>query len=177
MKFDEILGTDSLYLRQLQESDVTPGYIEWLNDPLVNQFLEVRKLIPNLAEQQKYVKLCLDSKNRIMLGIFLTGEVLIGSTTLTVSENHSAEIGIMIGEKSCHGQGIGKRVIALIVNWASKNGFQSLTAGYDLRNRASARLFYSSGFKELDTIPNTSSNMESEVFQRTIMQLQNPRGR
>jgi len=171
MKFTDTLGDQALYLRQLCEEDISPEYIEWLNDPEVNQFLEVKNSIPNLAEQKVYVNSILESGDKFMLGIFLPDDILVGSVTLRISDKKTVEIGIMIGNKSYQGRGVGSGVIKLITKWASESDFKALTAGFDIKNKASAQLFLRSGFKYLDKISESGINVGSKKIQRTILNL------
>ena len=43
-------------LRPFQETDITEGYLGWLNDPEVTQYLEVGKAPVTLLEVRKYVE-------------------------------------------------------------------------------------------------------------------------
>jgi len=54
----QLIGS-TIYLRRLAESDVTERYVQWLNDPETNRFMEFRftiwtmeKLIKHMRERQ-----------------------------------------------------------------------------------------------------------------------------
>jgi RimJ/RimL family protein N-acetyltransferase len=171
------LNAENVKLRQLKPSDVTEQYINWLNNTEINQFLEVRTSIPRLIEQKEYVESCINSIDTFMLGIFSSKDELIGSTTLRNLPMNTISVGLMIGEKSNHGKGIGKQVILLIANWAKKQRYSALEAGYDTRNLASARLFKSCGFKVVSELPVTSIDSEPYIIQTTMLNLRTEGGR
>ena len=84
---------------------------------------------------------------------------------------NTISVGLMIGEKSHHGKGIGKQVIMLVTNWAKEQRYYALEAGYDTRNIASARLFESSGFKVVRELPSIGDDFQSYIIQTTILNL------
>jgi ribosomal-protein-alanine N-acetyltransferase len=171
MNFNLELSAESVTLRQLNPSDITEQYISWLNNTEINQFLEVRKSIPSLVEQQEYVESCINSNDTFMLGIFSSEDNLIGSATLRILPRNRISVGLMIGEKSHHGRGIGKQVIMLVTKWATEQRFSALEAGYDTRNLASAHLFKSCGFEVVSELPVTSAHFDSYIIQTTMLNL------
>lgn len=171
MKFDLELNAKDVKLRQLYPSDVTGQYIGWLSNTEINQYLEVRTNIPSLVEQQEYVESCINSNDTFMLGIFSSKDDLIGSATLRILPMNTISVGLMIGEKSHHGKGIGKQVIMLVTKWAKERKYSALEAGYDTRNLASARLFESSGFKVVREVPSIGVDFQSYIIQTTVLNL------
>jgi len=171
MNFNLELSAESVKLRQLTPSDITDQYISWLNNTEINQFLEVRKSIPSLVEQKEYVDSCSNSTDTLMLGIFSSEDNLIGSATLRILPMNRISVGLMIGEKSHHGRGIGKQVIMLVSNWAKERRYSALEAGYDTRNLPSARLFKSCGFIVIRELPSISIDFESYIIQTTMLNL------
>lgn len=173
---DSELCLENVRLRQLMIDDITERYMEWLNDSETNQFLEVRKNIPSLGEQREYVNSCLNSADTFMLGIFNEKNELIGSVTLKALPSNILQVGLMIGEKNHLRKGIGKKVIKIVRNWAIERRFFALTAGYDIRNEASAQLFRSSGFKVLNKQSPINSGDELDFVMTTILSLENEGG-
>ena len=147
MKLEDKLIGDKVFLREMEESDMSEDFICWLNDPAVNEFLEVRHKIPSVETQIEYVTACKESLTRIYLGIFLQDSTLIGSVTLTQHKENSVEIGLMIGDKASQGKGIGREVVEIVIRWARSADYDELTAGYLERNIRSANLFGSLGFR------------------------------
>lgn len=165
----KIVG-ERIFLREIDESDVTEGFVMWLGDPEVNEFLEVRHNPPNLETQIQYVKECRLSLSKVYLGIFLQNEALIGSVTLNSHET-SVEIGLMIGDKSLQGKGIGAEVVKTVSDWARQQGFTEITAGYLQENKRSARLFESLGFQIVGVIPKSDTMGQDQSVVRTSFSL------
>lgn len=173
MKFNDILISNQIYLKQLLVTDVDEKYINWLNDPIINRYLEVRHNPPTLSQQIKYVSECIKSKNESLLGIYLIQNKLIGTLKLTFLDSLTVEIGIMIGEKHLHGLGIGKSAISLIKKWAVENNFLSLNAGYEAKNIPSAKLFESLGFKKLDIVSKPMLAKPDTIIEKVSFNLTN----
>ncbi len=49
------LRSDRLILRELTASDVTEDYVSWLNDPLINRYLESRFITHDLVSVTSFV--------------------------------------------------------------------------------------------------------------------------
>ena len=47
---------DKIYLREVELSDVNQTYVNWLNDPKVNQYLETRYEVQTMDSVRKYVE-------------------------------------------------------------------------------------------------------------------------
>lgn len=173
MTFQDILRADQIYLKQLLVTDVDETYVDWLNDPIINRHLEVRHNPPTLLGQIKYVSECIESNNKLLFGIFLMENKLIGTLKLTFLNSRSAEIGIMVGEKSMQGIGLGKSAIILIIKWAKANNLWELTAGYEVKNIASAKLFESLGFEKLQAISKPLLANQTILIERVVLDLVN----
>lgn len=142
---------ERIYLKQLLPQDVTEEYVGWLNDPEINQFLELRFEKQTLESVKDYVdKLSKDPSN-LMFGIFLKendkhiGNIKIGS----INNLHKfAEIGFLIGDREMWGKGYASEAIKL----ASDYGFQKLKlhkiyAGCYSNNMGSAKALQKAGFE------------------------------
>ena len=71
---------------QLLPEDVSEDYVGWLNDPEINEFLEVRHHAHTLASVREYVRECLEKK-RHHYGVF-HGERHVGNVTFTPVNSH-----------------------------------------------------------------------------------------
>ncbi len=147
MNLETKLTGDRVFLREMEESDISEDFICWLEDPAVNEFLEVRHNVPNIEKQIEYLNACKVSLNKMYLGIFLQDSTLIGSATLTRHKENSIEIGLMIGDKASQGKGIGREVVEIVIRWAKSANYDEITAGYLNSNVRSANLFDSLGFQ------------------------------
>ena len=150
MEFSKVLIDEHLSLRQLTSHDVSLKYLSWLHDSKVNKHLVVGLHPPSLAQQIQYVQECLESNDRILLGIFTLDNNFIGTLKVTIKNSRNAEVGIMIGDLAHQGKGYGKLAINLVKNWARDNKILKLEAGYFIENLPSSKLFQSCGFIEYE---------------------------
>lgn len=115
------------------EKDISPAYINWLNDPDVNRFLEIR-FVPQSHETAKaFVTSFYEANEKYMWGIYPKGaEEPIGTATLYgINCRHgSAEVGLMIGEKAHWGSGASVEALDLICEYAFRRlGLRKVTGG------------------------------------------------
>ena len=165
LEFNDVLIDKHLSLRQLTTFDVSQQYLSWLHDRYVNKFLVVGLNPPNLAQQIQYVQECLESTDKILLGIFTVDNDFIGTLKLTIENMCNAEIGIMIGDLNHQGKGYGKLAINLVKDWALCKKIWQLEAGYFIDNFKSYRLFQSCGFIEYErnVFPLNKGNTTVEI--------------
>ena len=143
-------SNDFIKLFKLQETDVTACYVNWLNDPEVNRYLESRFELHTLGSTKQFVKDCIANKNILFLGIRCPwlGDKHIGNIKLEINRRHGlGEVGIMIGEKEARGKGVATEAInALSVLARDDLKLRKLTAGCYESNKASERAFLKAGF-------------------------------
>jgi len=118
-------------LKIFTESDITDKYLGWLNDPAVVRYSKQRFKKHTLQTASEYWQTFQNSKN-ILLAINLKEDNShIGSLTINFSSGpDTPDIGILIGEKECWGQGIGQDAWATILGWLLDTaGFEKVIAG------------------------------------------------
>jgi [ribosomal protein S5]-alanine N-acetyltransferase len=148
--YHPFLSGDRLYLREVRPSDVSAAYYRWMNDPQVTQFLESRFYPQSQEGLLSFVQGKLGDPQNVFLAIVLRqGDRHIGNIKLGPINwiHRRADIGILIGEKDCWGQGYATEAIQLLVNYSFQTlNLHKLTAGcYDV-NQGSARAFQKVGF-------------------------------
>jgi RimJ/RimL family protein N-acetyltransferase len=146
-----------VYLRILQESDVSESYVAWLNDLEITRYLEVRF---RSMTRESIVDDLRTSPDRdiYFFGIFQQGSNFhLGNIRLgPVNQQHArAGIGIVVGERSAWGRGVATEAIQLISDF----GFDSLklekiVAGIYEPNVGSTKAFLKAGFEIEATLPN-----------------------
>ncbi len=145
------IKSEKLYLRELLPKDVTKDYVTWLNDPEVNTYLESRFVKHTLESVKEYVKGVFYDDQYYMFGIFLrknskyVGNIKLGPINL---HHKRSEIGLMIGDKSAWGRGVGTEAIKMV----TKFGFNELnllkiSAGMYESNIFSKKSFEKVGYK------------------------------
>lgn len=157
MIISQKIKANDLELRCLSIEEVGETYLAWLNDPLVNQYLEVRHSPPkSVAELRQFVSEINASENILLLGMFIqNGSVHIGNIKLGPIDrwHHRADIGVICGERSEWGKGYATMAIRLLSDFAEQQlGLQRLSAGCYSVNKRSARAFEKAGFKLEATI-------------------------
>ena len=148
MKFKDISGAE-LTLRILTPTDVTDKYVEWLKDPEVNQYLEVRLESVTLETQRHYVAQIFASEDTYLFGIFEKSNKMIGSIKLgPIHSYHKyGEIGIMIGDSECWGKGVGTKAIGILCDAFFEIGaLRKATAGVMEVNIGSRKAFEKNEF-------------------------------
>lgn len=139
-----------IILRTLKPEDATARYAAWLNDPVINRYLEIRFRRHTVPGIRKYIKEVSGDKDTVFLAIML-GKLHIGNIKLgPIDNNHRVgDIGIVIGEKSCWGKGYATEAVKLLSDYAfRKLKLHKLTAGAYLDNVGSSKAFLKAGFFE-----------------------------
>jgi len=109
-----------IYLRPLQSSDVNAAYLSWLNDPIVNAF-SGRRFFPtseaaalsyleNLSSAEFILAICTKEGKHI-------GNIKVGPIDWM---HKSADLSILIGEKTEWGKGYGPEAIYLVTKHCFK---------------------------------------------------------
>lgn len=142
-------GTD-IYLRELELKDVTDRYLSWMQDTVLNQYLESRFATHTFASLEEFVCKRLESETEWMFAICSTeGDEHIGNIKLgPVNTRHGhGEIGLIVGEASWHGKGVATEAIRLLTVFAFETlNLRKLTAGMYSANIGSRRAFEKNGF-------------------------------
>ena len=115
------LNGPTYFLRTLQKTDVSESYLKWLNDPEINQCLEVRFETHSLESLRKWVEQ-FDNVNKFLFGIYTTKDnKFIGTMTLvrTLNPRHGlATFGYLIGDNQFWGKGAAMAGIELLLDYA-----------------------------------------------------------
>ncbi len=145
-----ILSGSNIYLRKICLEDANKDYCRWMNDPLVNCYLESRFCRHTLKTLRVYISEKLGDKSVAFFAIILKDRGRhIGNIKLGPINNiHSfADVGILIGEKDCWEKGYATEAIKLIVEYAfNKLNLHKITAGCYSPNKGSINAFKKAGF-------------------------------
>ncbi|MBI2625293.1 MAG: GNAT family N-acetyltransferase [Candidatus Nealsonbacteria bacterium] len=142
-----------VYLKPLTAKQATKRYCSWINDPEVNRWLVVKST--TVEKLRKYIKEKNSDQNCLLLGIFLNENGKhIGNVKLEPIEfdKKKAMLGIMIGEKSCWGQGLGSEAVRLLSDFAFKElGLKEIYLGVDPENKRGIKFYERLGFEYVGT--------------------------
>ena len=120
MKF--LIGTQ-IYLRPISANDSTEEYAGWMNDIEVTSGLVSGYFPTNLKDLSIYIE-SVSNKSSIMLAICVVendrhiGNIKLGSFDWFA---RTCELGILIGNKTYWGKGIGKEACSLMINYVFFN--------------------------------------------------------
>ena len=114
-----------MYLRAIEEADLNSNYRDWFNDEEICRYNSHHRF-PNYDENMhEYYERVIKSHNNLVLAICdKKTNAHIGNIALESIDaiNRSAELAILIGDKSHWGKGIGQEAAGLLI----KHGFREL---------------------------------------------------
>ena len=146
------LTGEKVYLRTINEHDLTATYREWFNDEEVCKFNSHHRF-PNYDENMTdYFNRVIRSRENLILAICdKKSDSHIGNISLQNIDtlNRTAEFAIIVGDKAHWGKGAGKEAARLII----RHGFEQLNlhriyCGTSEENIAMQKMAVSLGFKE-----------------------------
>lgn len=139
----------NLSLRIFEETDITDQYISWLNDPEVVRYSNQRFLEHDKESCQIYFD-SMKSASALFILIEHDLEGSVGTMSIHVNTNHStADIGILIGQRSIWGKGVGQGAWKAVLRLLEDSGYiRKITAGTLSCNEGMKRLALRSGMIE-----------------------------
>lgn len=147
-----VLNTDRFELRELGVDDVSQRYVDWLNDPQVNRFLEVRHQTNSLESLKTFIGDIVKSADDFMFGIFTRdthrhiGNIRLGPIN---RQYRRAVTGLLIGELDWWGKGVALEVIQVVSDWGfAAQNLHKIEAGCYSTNMASVTAFTRAGYRE-----------------------------
>lgn len=150
MILDRPIETPRLRLTMLSAADCGSPYLDWMNDPRVQRYLESRHVKHDRSGLERFVATCNESNDRLLLGIRpRTDGRHVGNVKLGPIDrpNARASVGIMIGDTSAVGRGYAAEALRVLADHAFATlGLGKLTAGAHAPNVASVRAFERAGF-------------------------------
>mgnify|MGYP003999572533 FL=1 len=140
---------DSVYLRPVNENDLSGNYMRWLNDKEVTRFMVFGDSPITLESMKDYLN-TLKNDNSLLLAVIMADDDRhVGNIRIGPIDEHSnrSDTGIMIGDRSVWGKGIASSAMRLALNY-SFNGLnlRRITLGVMSENVKAMKLFESLGF-------------------------------
>jgi|ETNmetMinimDraft_16_1059900.scaffolds.fasta_scaffold27762_2 RimJ/RimL family protein N-acetyltransferase len=144
------MQNSGLYLSSFSESDITNQYIEWINDPEVNRYLESRHHVQNRNTVENWVRSTNSDPTRCLIGIFRKKEHLGNITLYMIDSVHKClRIGITVGRKDLQKHGYGAKALYVVVKYIFEEmQFNRIEAGIYQGNDTSIKLFQKIGFRQ-----------------------------
>ena len=146
-----VIAGEHVYLRPVSRADATPAYVGWLNDPETTRFMEPRRDQATLASVREYIDNVSSRDDAVFLAICLNGDDRhVGNVKLEpIDRRHrSAILGIMIGDRTARGRGIGTEATTLACRYAFETlGLHRVALGVTVDNLPAIRCYENVGFK------------------------------
>ena len=137
-----------LLLRPMRSSDITEQLVAWLNDPEVARFSNQRFLQHTLDTSRRYRDGFEGSPNLYLSARLRATDQAVGTLTAYINPHHgTADIGILMGERSLWGQGLGLEAFTLLADGlAARAGVRKLTCGMLACNHGMVAVARRAGF-------------------------------
>jgi RimJ/RimL family protein N-acetyltransferase len=170
-----LLSGQNIFLRPLAGGDASEEYARWLNDPVVNRFLETRSV--TVPELEQYIEEKNGSDDALLLGIFWkNGSRHIGNIKLEPidREKKTAVLGILIGNRDYWGKGAATEATNLLTDFAFRElGMKEVTLGVIKEHASAIRVYEKCGFV-LDRIEKNALDHDGVSFDRVVMRKSAP---
>ena len=151
------------------EVDDFTNYLSWMRDVHANEFIQGVNENFSYQELVDYVSEKNDSNSALLLGIFVKlGNAHIGNVKLEpIIPRKSATMGILIGEESWRGKGVGFEAITRVLEFCFIDlGLELVELGVDKKNLKAINLYTRLGF-----IENTQGSTSDESIRMSISKL------
>lgn len=142
----------SLYLRGLEKSDLEGNWLQWFNDKQVTKYM-YNGTYPSTYEGhfEFYQSVCVNNKNHLVLAIIdKADDKHVGNLGLHQINwlYRRAEIGIVVGERSAWGKGLGTEATKLIIDHGFRRlNLHKIIARTESENKGAIRMFERAGFQ------------------------------
>ena len=132
------LNGEKVRLRPFSEADITPIYIDWLNDPRVTRFSNQRFRRHDEISSKAYLATFTGSDSLFVSIRDSVDDRAIGTMTAYINRHHeTADIGLLVGAPAVWGKGFGQDAWNTLGGWLlSVVGIRKLTAGAAAGNTA-----------------------------------------
>ncbi|MDQ5977070.1 MAG: hypothetical protein QG602_42 [Verrucomicrobiota bacterium] len=145
----DTLSGHQVELRPFTAADITPAYLGWLRDPEVVRFSNQR-FRKHTAESCAAYLASFQGTSNLFLSIVHQGyERPVGTMTAYISARHgTADLGILIGDRGCWGQGLGLDAWqTLMAHLFQHAGLRKITAGTLRPNVGMVRIMERAGMR------------------------------
>jgi ribosomal-protein-alanine N-acetyltransferase len=131
------------------KENITDAYLDWLNDPIVVRYSGQRFHRHTLETSLSYLR-SFDSTANLFLAVSLKGdEKYVGTMSVHISSIHkTADVGIMIGDKTCWGSGVGGDAWSTVLSFLlDRVRTRKVTGGTLACNKGMVKIMLNSGMK------------------------------
>jgi RimJ/RimL family protein N-acetyltransferase len=146
-----------------ERHDITDTYVSWLNDPEVTKFSNQRFHEHNLESCIRYFDKFVKSNNLFLSVRRCDNGQAIGTMTVYFAHHHgTADVGILIGERTVWAMGYGQDAWSTMIDWLScQEAIRKVTAGTLASNKGMINLMENSGM-ELEAVRKNQEIVEDK---------------
>ena len=141
---------EKVYLHPLERDDLNENYLDWLNDPEVNRYLESGRFPYTKAQLEQFYDRLSGTTDKVILAVAEKGSDLhIGNVKLEPINwvDRTTVLGILIGDKIKWGMGYGTEATRLAVEYAfDRLNLRKVSLGVVADNTAAFKTYRKLGF-------------------------------
>jgi len=148
---EAVLRGPRLTLRPLTLGDATDRYASWMNDPVINRYLESRFAEHTIEDLRRFINAMMISDRDFLFGMFAGAGDHIGNIKLgSIDWYHRyGDVGLLIGEPDYWGKGLATEAISLVTEFGFRRlELHKITAGCYSNNMGSAKAFLKAGWTQ-----------------------------
>jgi len=144
------IHTERFELIRIDESHVSNKYVDWLNEPEINQYLEVRHIQHTIKSTIEFLKSVSKSEVDYLFGVYSEGDHIGNIKIGPIDKLYSvADIGLMIGDKQWWGKGVATEIIHAVTQFGFETlELEKIEAGCYEDNIGSKKAFLRCGYQE-----------------------------
>ena len=131
------------------EVNITDSYLSWLNDPEVVRYSNQRFRQHTVRTSMDYLQTFVGTENIFLTVSLKDNEKYVGTMSVYFfSEHKVADIGIMIGDRTCWGKGVGGDAWSTILSFLIDTvEIRKVTGGTLSCNKSMAKIMANSGMR------------------------------
>jgi RimJ/RimL family protein N-acetyltransferase len=169
---EAMLSSERFVIRSLSpEIDELQSYLSWMRNKKANPFIQGVTESFSSEDLVAYINQKNVSETALLLGIFVKPEnTHIGNVKLEpIIPRTSAVIGILIGEETFRGKGVGFEVISRVLEFCFKDlELELVELGVDKKNLRAIALYTRLGFKVETQKFKTHESIKMSISSSTI---------
>ena len=161
-----LVSDEKIALSLMQKADISELLVRWLNDKDVVRYSRQRLLKHTLETSLAYFDSFATSGHLYVKIVERSENRMIGTMTAYFNEDKtSADLGILIGDKTVWGKGYGSRAWALLMGYLlTDETIKAVTGGCDGENKGMIALFRKVGMSRLDEQLGQDSLSNDTIF-------------
>jgi RimJ/RimL family protein N-acetyltransferase len=132
-----------------RKENITDAYLGWLNDSVIVRYSNQRFHSHTRQTSLAYLE-SFDGTGNLFLAVYLKGdEKFVGTLSAYISSAHeTADIGIMIGDRTCWGSGVGSDAWSAVMSFLLDSAeLRKVTGGAVECNKGMVKIMLKAGMK------------------------------